>query len=108
MKPPRLESSIEKSICEYAKRKGCLAIKQGGTGNRGVPDRLFLFGGRCLWVELKRPGGVCTPLQLQKQADLTGRGFTVLVVDDVDQGKMVIDQFVAGVDPSQWEKVTRH
>ena len=77
-------------------------------GSGGLPDRVFLFAGRVAFVEFKRPGGKVTPLQLQKHAELTEHGFTVLVVDDVAQGKMVIDQFVAGVDPSQWEKVTRH
>ena len=58
-----IESSIERSVCKWAKDNGCLVIKQTSPNNRGVPDRLFLRDGKCLFIEFKRPGGKVSALQ---------------------------------------------
>lgn len=94
----RLESSIERSVCEYAKKRGVLVRKMGGYGQRGWPDRMFLYRGRVLFCEMKQAGKRPTKLQEACIKDLRERGFEVQVVDSVEFGRFVIDQFVAETD----------
>ena len=52
----RTEHNLEQKCCDYARRHGIAAVKL--EGQEGIPDRLFIGkGGRCLFVEFKKPGG---------------------------------------------------
>lgn len=52
----RTEHNLEQKCCDYARRHGIAAVKL--EGQNGVPDRIFIGdGGRCLFVEFKKPGG---------------------------------------------------
>jgi hypothetical protein len=62
--PKILESQIEKRLCAWAKKCGILCYKVSTPANRGMPDRMFIFEGQVIFVELKRPG--CKPTELQK------------------------------------------
>ncbi|AUR81229.1 nuclease [Bacillus phage Carmen17] len=58
----------EKQIENYLKRKfesiGAIVLKFTSPGQAGVPDRLILLkGGRSIFVEVKKKGGVLSPLQ---------------------------------------------
>ena len=68
----------------------------GPLGSNGDPDRLFLHKGKLLLIEMKRPGGVCTPLQLQRHAEWRAAGATVVVVSDVAAGRATLLQFFDG------------
>lgn len=63
MPSPLSESDIERKICDYAKKHGCLVFKFVSPGHRGVPDRLFICNGVVLFLEIKRPGKRPTLLQ---------------------------------------------
>ena len=91
----RLESSIERSVCDYAKKRGLFVRKMGGYGQRGFPDRMFMWRGRVLFVEFKQAGKKPTALQAECIRDLRERGFEVQIVDSVEFGRFVIDQFIA-------------
>lgn len=95
----RLESSIERSVCEYAKKLGCLVLKCNPAMSNGLPDRQFLFSGRVFFIEFKAPGKKPTPLQSLRHEELASRGFDVYVVDDVTFGKALITNFV---EQRQW------
>ena len=52
----RTEYKLEQQCCKYARKNGIAAVKL--EGQNGIPDRLFIGqGGRCLFVEFKKPGG---------------------------------------------------
>ena len=90
-----LEQNIEAAVCHYAREKGCLAIKFSSPGRAAVPDRLFIApGGRMWFCEMKRGGAVPTPAQLREHLRLREYGVTVFVVDNVADGKVMIDLMV--------------
>lgn len=82
----RLESSIERAVCERAfKRLGLVSIKLNGPGWRGWPDRLFVLeNGRTMFIEFKAKGKKPTELQKVRHQLLRNFGHQVEVCDDVD------------------------
>lgn len=92
-----LEKDIEKKVCDYAKSKGALVYKFTSPARAAVPDRLFIGPkGRVWFVEFKREGQKPTPAQEREHARLRGHNISVFVIDDVEQGKAVVDSMVAG------------
>jgi hypothetical protein len=87
-----LEKIIEQKVCDYAKSKGCLVYKFTSPSRRSVPDRMFIApGGRVFWIEFKRLGLKPTPGQEVEIEKIRSKGGIVCVVDNVEQGKWVID-----------------
>jgi len=87
-----LEKEIEKAVCAYAKSKGIDNYKFSSPARIGVPDRMFVCKvGRTFFIEFKRPGGKPTPTQDREAMKLTKLGFEVFLIDDVAEGKQVID-----------------
>lgn len=77
-----LEAKIEKRLVDKAKAAGGAAMKWVSPANAGVPDRIvFLPGGRIVFVELKAPGKLPTPLQERIHQMLAGFGADVRVID---------------------------
>lgn len=87
-----LEKDIEKLVCEYAKSKGMLAYKFSSPNHVGVPDRLFLMPlGKFWFCEFKKKGGRLTPMQEREHVRLREAGATVYVVDNIEDGRKMID-----------------
>lgn len=82
-----LETKIENRACEIAKNElGIASIKLNVSGNTGIPDRLFLIpGGKPLFIEFKRPGGVVSAKQKFWIKLLTKLKFKVKVCDSVEE-----------------------
>ncbi len=92
-----LEKDIEKKVCDYAKTKNVLVYKFTSPARAAVPDRLFIGPkGRVWFVEFKREGQKPTPAQEREHTRLRGHSVSVFVIDDVEQGKAVVDSMVAG------------
>jgi hypothetical protein len=89
----RLESSIEKAVVNYHKKRfgKDSVVKLNGLGKRSHPDRMFLGRGRALFIEFKREGEKPTPLQAHLHAEWKKLGWTVYVIDSVDEGKKLLD-----------------
>lgn len=51
-----LESYVELNACDEAEAQGWLCEKIAWVGKRNAVDRLFLKGGRYVWIEFKRQG----------------------------------------------------
>jgi hypothetical protein len=93
---PVLEKKIEKKVCEYAQKHGFLTPKVTVVSERGWPDRCFIDrDGFHLWVEFKQEGKPLKPIQIYRCTQLTERGVSVLVIDDIEQGKEYVDALVA-------------
>ena len=88
------ESTIERSVCAYAKAKGCIVLKLSGQNQRGQPDRMFVREGRVLFVEFKAPGKRPTALQERWIDDLRRQGMLATSCDDIEKGKVLIDFFL--------------
>lgn len=87
-----LEKKIEEKVNAYAESKGILQYKFTSPNRGSVPDRLYILpGGKVFFIEFKRAGEKATVKQEREHARLRAQGSTVFVVDDVDEGKRVID-----------------
>lgn len=76
---PDRESHHERRAIAEAEKRGWGQVK---IQKRGWPDRLLFRQGRCVWVEMKRPGETPRSDQLAVHRMLWSRGETVLVVDN--------------------------
>src|SRR5215831_12533435 len=86
-----LERDIEIAVIEYAHRMGCLYVKLNIVGRVGWPDRMFLYHGKVLFIEFKRPGERVRAIQQYIHKQLRQQGFNVEVVDSITNGKHYID-----------------
>ena len=92
-----LEKQIEVKVCDYAKTKNVLAYKFTSPAHAALPDRLFIGpDGRMWFCEFKREGQVPTPAQHREHERLRQRMVTVFVIDNVAEGKLMIDVMVMG------------
>lgn len=58
-----LESVVEKKVCVWAVEQGILTFKFTPVGQRGWPDRQFIYRGKCAFIEFKAEGEPLPPLQ---------------------------------------------
>lgn len=84
------ESGIERICRRMALAAGWLCWKIEGVGVRGVPDRVMMRGGAVIFVEFKRPGGVLSPHQVMRLAELARAGVRAHVVDSVDAFRAIL------------------
>ena len=92
-----LEKQIEQKVCDYAKDRGLLVYKFTSPARAAVPDRMFVApSGKVFFIEFKASGKKPTVPQTREHQRLRDHGVFVFVVDNVDDGKGVID-FVMGV-----------
>ena len=87
------ESAIEKKVCDYARRNGCLVLKLAGPNQKGQPDRVFLKNGRVLFIEFKAQGKRPTALQEKWLKDLHWQGFAAICVDSAEKGFAELERY---------------
>jgi hypothetical protein len=82
------ETKIEAHLRKEVAKLGGWAVKLAPTRS-GLPDRLVVLPFKPpLFVELKRPGGIVSPIQkhTHRQLSLMGHPVSVLwTIEDVDQ-----------------------
>ncbi len=80
------ESAIEKALVKETRGRGGMAVKFVSPSFDGMPDRLVLLpGGKCAFVELKASGKKLRPLQEKRKHQLEALGFSVYVIDGLEQ-----------------------
>ena len=90
-----LEKQIESKVCDYAKTKNVLVYKFTSPARAAVPDRLFIApDGRVWFCEFKREGQKPTPAQEREHAKLRAQKVNVFVIDNVEDGKAMINLMV--------------
>ncbi len=87
-----LEKEIEKKVNTYARETGWLQYKFVSPGKRGVPDRMYFYTGHTLMIEYKSLGAKATALQEKEMRLLRRAGIHCYVIDNVTEGKDVLDQ----------------
>lgn len=86
------EKYIEKRLVSEVKKHGGLCLKLASTGLDGIPDRMVLMSkGKIAFVELKAPKQKPRKLQLVRIKKLKEMGFSVYVLDNVEDIGGVID-----------------
>ena len=89
-----LERDIEKRVKEYARSKNWLAYKFTSPGHIGVPDGLFISPvGFVIFMEFKQIGKKPTAMQQRAIDRINQQGVMALVVDSVEQGEGLIDDY---------------
>lgn len=80
------ESKLEEQVEKFMESKGIwqLARYQAQSNQNGLPDRLYLYKGFLLGLELKADGGKPTKLQLKKLKAINDNGGIGLIVKDVE------------------------
>ena len=92
-----LEKEIEAKVCDYAKTKNVLVYKFTSPNRMAVPDRLFIRpDGRVWFCEFKREGMKPTPAQEREHHRLRQHKVSVFVIDNVDEGKVMVDTMLLG------------
>lgn len=87
-----LEKDIENAVCRYAATLDIKGEKFTSPGRRSVPDRMFsCTNGFVFFIEFKAPGKKATRKQRLDHEDRQRRGFHVFVVDDIAQGRKIVD-----------------
>lgn len=86
-----LERDIESKACEWARAAGWLVYKFTSPSRRSVPDRMFIQGGRVVFIEFKRPGGELTSGQTREIERLLVAGVEVHVAYSVEEVKEILE-----------------
>ena len=84
------ESVVEKKVTDYAKSQGWLSFKWVSPSQRGVPDRMYFRKGSLVIIEFKAPGKKATPYQKAIHKRLLAVGWTVHVIDNIEEGKALL------------------
>ena len=91
---------VEGRLKKAVKAAGGIEYKFTSPGTTGVPDRLVVLGGRCAFVETKRPkGGVTSDRQRYELSRLTKQGIRCYILKDPDRVDDVIQDIQTGSRP---------
>ena len=93
------EIEIEDYLVEQAKAIGGEVRKLRWIGRNGAPDRVIMFEGKTIWVELKRPGTKrANPHQIREHERMRRAGQTVVVIDSFEGvDKLIVEVSVGGL-----------
>jgi hypothetical protein len=85
-----IESQLERKFVRSVKDAGGVTYKWVSPGTLGVPDRIVIYNGRVLFVELKTETGRLSPIQLYVHAILARNGAEVHII----RGEKQLDAFI--------------
>ena len=85
-----LERDVESYLVRRAKAAGGWPLKFVSPGTRGVPDRLLIFPGKVIFVEVKRPGEKSRKLQEAVQDTLIEYRQEVATVSTYDEVDLLL------------------
>jgi hypothetical protein len=87
------ESKIEKKVVEWCRKNGVLNYKFASPSNRGVPDRVLMFKGKVMFLELKRPGNEPTALQDMNMTKIRAAGVWATWANSYEDATTLITAF---------------
>lgn len=71
------EQAIQSKKTKELEALGYYVIKLAKTNKNGIPDLIAIKPNEVLFVEVKKPGGVVSPLQKFRIKELKALGFNV-------------------------------
>lgn len=90
-----LEKHVEKALVKEAQKHNILCWKFVSPSVSGVADRILIgTTGDMGFIEVKRPGGKRTPLQLRFAEQMIARCVFYQCVENPDQAKAAIQAFL--------------
>lgn len=87
----RIEKKIERDSVRTAEEDGWMVKKFTTPGRRGAFDRLFIKGGRVLFIEFKDPDGDISPLQMEEYDNLIEHGADAYFCNSNEQCKQILE-----------------
>jgi Holliday junction resolvase len=86
------ETALQRKIVKHLHALGLFASKIHASryGQAGWPDILAIMDGHAIFLEVKLPGGMPTPLQAAVIEKLRLAGATAYVVRSVDEAEQVV------------------
>jgi Holliday junction resolvase-like predicted endonuclease len=85
-----LESKIQTSCINYAKKNGWYCCKTIKVSVSGFPDLIMLKNGVCVFVEFKSANGIQSELQKYQQKLLENQGFKYFLVNNLNYFKEIV------------------
>lgn len=87
------EGKLEEQVEKFMKSKGIwqIARYQAQSNQNGLPDRLYLYKGYLLGLELKTDEGKPTDLQLKKLEEINKNGGVGIIVKNIEIVKHLIE-----------------
>ena len=79
-----LEKTIQAKIKKELTKQGWLVIRPVAVSKSGYPDLWCLKEGKTVFVEVKRPWEIPTPLQTVRHLELRLAGFQVIVATSLN------------------------
>ena len=91
--PAEREKAIENRIKNYLKKNNIYYFKVHGNGFQkvGIPDIVACINGRFTGIEVKRPGGKPSPLQIANIEQIRNNGGSAEIVYSFEEAKQFID-----------------
>ena len=89
-----LERDVQSRVVTFARRREVQAHKFSSEARRNVPDYVFFYDGRTYFIEFKATGKKARAGQMKEIKKLRDAGFQVDVVDDPDDGRQRIKEFI--------------
>ncbi len=86
------ESTVESYLVKRCKELGIYERKFVSPQRRNVPDRILVYNGVVVFVELKKPGEKPTPAQKREHIRLTEAGALVVVVDSKAEADWLLQE----------------
>lgn len=91
---PTPEGKIEDYFLKKCKENKILCWKFTSPSQNGVPDRIVMYEGQIIFVELKAPGETPRPDQLAVHRLMDRKKITVLVSDNNDTSDEIITRLL--------------
>ena len=88
------ESTIERKVVAFCKRNSVYTRKFVSPAHKGVPDRLFAYNSKVMFIELKAPGEKPTPLQRREIDLLMAQQVCACYADSYDIAKFILKRFL--------------
>lgn len=85
-----LEKKIEKQVNDYATSRGWYVLKNDSSLKKGIPDRLYVKGKLCFFIEFKTESGKTSKVQEFRIKELREKDIRVFVINNVEEGKQLI------------------
>lgn len=92
------EAQVERALGLAITKAGGVCWKWPATSRAGVPDRIVVYNGRVVFVEVKTDAGRLTPIQILQHQQLSAAGAEVRIVKGMSEAMALVAE-LTGVRP---------